>query len=186
MKNNFFIKAKNWIKNSKDKKLKKYAEIIHKKIKITANVVTLLSFICGTASVYFLFKNHGLFVILLFLSVFFDNLDGTLARMEKKKGKDWLLDLISDRIITLLILLKIAVVSDISVMMLITLFYMAVFTLVAYGMIKHKKDIKYVLMMIAVYGLIVFKFYILGVYLLFFTTFLSFIWIIPQLNERKK
>ena len=57
------------------------------KCKITPNMLTTVSWILGLSSAYFLFKNDNLFIILFLLHLFFDMLDGSVARIGKKQTK---------------------------------------------------------------------------------------------------
>lgn len=56
---------------------------------VSASMLTIFSFLLGLLSIYFLFVNKFLFVILILLHLFFDGLDGSLARYQKKVSKLW-------------------------------------------------------------------------------------------------
>lgn len=76
-----------------------FAQIFHEKIGLSPNQITFLSFLTSLASVFFIFfRNLPIGLLLLFLSLFLDAIDGTVARkykLETKMGQ-WL-DIISDR-----------------------------------------------------------------------------------------
>ena len=96
-----------WSRNFRTKKMEPLARFFFK-IKITANRMTLLSLLSGILSVYFLFNNHYLFILFGILHLFGDSMDGIIARVSKPHKYGRYFDLISDRIVALLLLLKIA------------------------------------------------------------------------------
>src|SRR3989344_5008019 len=77
-----------------------------RKIGITANHLTSLSFILGVVAVWFLFDNHFYFVFFGLFHLLMDSLDGVLARSTKVTlfGKHF--DTISDNLLLALLLLK--------------------------------------------------------------------------------
>ncbi len=75
---------------------------------LSANMVTTLAFLLGLSAVYFLFKSHFWFVLLGILHLIADGLDGWVARSSKVTVFGRYYDLISDRMITFLCLIKIA------------------------------------------------------------------------------
>ena len=75
---------------------------------ISANMMTLFSLLAGLAAVHFLFSNHLLFVILAAVHLIADGLDGLIAKASQPTKFGQYFDLISDRIIAFLILLKAA------------------------------------------------------------------------------
>ncbi len=75
---------------------------------ISANIVTTLAFFLGLSAVYFLFKDPFWFVIFGILHLIADGLDGWVARSSKVTAFGRYYDLISDRMISLLCLIKIA------------------------------------------------------------------------------
>lgn len=96
------------------------------KMGISANLMTGISFLLGLGAVYFLFTNYWLFLILGILHLLADGLDGVIARasQETKLGKH--LDHFSDRIIELLLLIKIYLyLQDYYVLIVIALFILA-------------------------------------------------------------
>ena len=76
---------------------------------ITANQVTALSLISGLLAVYFLFTNYYLLVLFALLHLIFDGFDGVIARLTKTSIDGKYLDLITDNMITLGILIKVAI-----------------------------------------------------------------------------
>lgn len=74
---------------------------------ITADSMTFFSLICGLCAVYFLFLNHTLFLIFMFLHLLADTLDGVLARLSRPTSYGKYLDYGTDQSIALLTLLKI-------------------------------------------------------------------------------
>jgi phosphatidylglycerophosphate synthase len=74
---------------------------------VKPNMMTMAAFIVGLIAVYFLFENNSLFVVFILLHLLFDILDGQIARISNHTTNfgAWM-DHISDRSITLLILIK--------------------------------------------------------------------------------
>jgi len=77
------------------------------KLKLTANHLTLFSFLLGLTAAYFLFQNHSLFIIFILLHLLTDGLDGVLARLTQPTKFGEYFDHITDQIIAFLFLLKI-------------------------------------------------------------------------------
>ena len=77
------------------------------KIKVTANILTTLAFICGLSAAYFLFADYRLFVLFIILHLFLDGLDGVVARITKPTTFGDYFDHITDQIVGLLLLGKI-------------------------------------------------------------------------------
>ena len=75
---------------------------------ISANMMTVFALIVGIVAVYFLFNNHLLFVILGMVHLLADGLDGLIAKASQPTKFGQYFDLISDRTIAFLILLKVA------------------------------------------------------------------------------
>jgi phosphatidylglycerophosphate synthase len=76
-------------------------------LKLTANHLTFFSLILGVVAIYFLFQNHLLFIVFAALHLLADSFDGILARLTKPTVKGKYFDYLSDRTITLLLLVKI-------------------------------------------------------------------------------
>ena len=79
------------------------------KLNITPNYITTLSLLAGLSASYFLFENNIMFITLILLHLYADALDGVIARTinnQTKFGKHY--DFITDRIISLAILIKIS------------------------------------------------------------------------------
>ncbi len=77
-----------------------------RKLSITANQLTALSFLCGLISVYFLFRIHWLFIFFALLHLFLDGLDGVLARITETTERGKFFDHSVDRMIIFLVMLK--------------------------------------------------------------------------------
>lgn len=78
-------------------------------INIHPNLLTGLSLITGLLSAHFLFYSNKLFILFICLSLFFDILDGHLARYSNKTTKfGALFDISSDRFVQIALLLKAA------------------------------------------------------------------------------
>jgi phosphatidylglycerophosphate synthase len=74
---------------------------------INANILTVLSIISGGAAAYFLFDKYWLFVLLAFLHLLFDALDGVVARQSPENSYGRYLDLGTDSFVTILLLVKV-------------------------------------------------------------------------------
>ncbi|MBR9683586.1 hypothetical protein GOV03_03530 [Candidatus Woesearchaeota archaeon] len=93
------------------------------KLKLTANIVTSLSFILGIIAVYFLFQNHLLFIIFAIIHLIADALDGVLARLTKPTLFGKYFDYLTDRLISLLVLIKIYLyLQDYFILLILALF----------------------------------------------------------------
>ena len=76
---------------------------------ISANLITLFSFVMGVLAIYYLFTNQFLFILFTILHLIGDGLDGVIAKVAKKETKQgYLLDHLSDRVVALLNLLKLS------------------------------------------------------------------------------
>jgi phosphatidylglycerophosphate synthase len=99
-------------------KFKSFVENLVKRVfykKISANQMTILALILGVLSAFSIFlsgiliwKIHLIIcaVILMFLSFFFDALDGALARIESPTAFGGVLDIFSDRTVEVLIIIS--------------------------------------------------------------------------------
>lgn len=76
-------------------------------IGITANHLTLLSLICGILAAYFFLVNWWWLALFSLLHLLFDSLDGVVARLTAESAAGKYLDLASDSIPVILILIKI-------------------------------------------------------------------------------
>ncbi len=97
-------------KGYRDDRLRPLAEWLAKK-KVTATHVTSLSLVSALTAVWFLFSDFYLFTLFAVLHLFFDALDGVVARvysknMERENLSGWYYDSITDSLFTLLILVK--------------------------------------------------------------------------------
>jgi phosphatidylglycerophosphate synthase len=100
----FMEKTRNW----RTKKLYKVGKFLLK-IKLTPNILTTFSLMCGIAAIYFLFNNYLWFTIFAVLHLFFDAIDGVAARASKSTLFGSYYDHITDSLITLLAICKIGI-----------------------------------------------------------------------------
>jgi phosphatidylglycerophosphate synthase len=82
------------------------------RIGITANHLTLLSFLSGLVAIYFLFSNHTLFVLFGIIHLFFDSIDGVLARLTNITTFGKYFDFFTDGFITIALLTKAYLFTD--------------------------------------------------------------------------
>lgn len=81
------------------------------KLNVSPHLLTLISFLFGIGSVYFLFANWTGFVLCMLFAIIFDILDGGLARYSMKDSAlGFYLDNLNDRLINLLLLFKFCIV----------------------------------------------------------------------------
>ena len=73
---------------------------------ISANTMTTISLILGILTVYFLFSNHLLFVVFAILHLIADGLDGLIAKASQPTKFGQYYDLITDRTIAIITLIK--------------------------------------------------------------------------------
>ena len=99
------------------------------KLGITANHLTLFSFLLGLAAVWFLFDNHFYFVLFGLLHLCFDSLDGVLARATKATAFGTSFDTLSDNVLVILLLVKSHAVFDNNVYALAAVLYALMLTL---------------------------------------------------------
>jgi len=90
----------------RSKYLARLAKLLVKK-GITANQLTTGGHILGLLSIYFLFNNHLLFVILFSLHLLFDAFDGVVARLTKPTTFGDYYDHVGDQVVAFALLLKI-------------------------------------------------------------------------------
>ena len=100
-------KITDWFRILRSKHLEPLAKFLFK-IKITANLMTLISLFSGIIAAYFLFNNYKLFLIFGIIHLFGDAMDGIIARVSKPHKYGRYFDLIADRIVAVVLLLKIA------------------------------------------------------------------------------
>ena len=89
----------------RSKRLKRLAVFLVSK-KITANHLTLISFISALLAVYFLFNQWHLLVIFTALHLTLDAVDGVVARISGENYSGKLLDSLSDNLPIFLLILK--------------------------------------------------------------------------------
>lgn len=111
------------IKRTKDKILSPITLFLYKTLGLSSDSLTKLSFFSGVLAAFFMFKFHSLFILFLVLSVFLDVFDGAVARIEKKKNVNWLIDVASDRAVCFVILLHIVINTPSQYNILILIFY---------------------------------------------------------------
>ncbi|MBS3076038.1 CDP-alcohol phosphatidyltransferase family protein [Candidatus Pacearchaeota archaeon] len=76
------------------------------RIDISPSMLTIISFILGIVSIFFLFTNKIIFIILILLHLLLDGLDGSLARYQKKVSKIWGdIDYYSDHIVLICLII---------------------------------------------------------------------------------
>lgn len=97
------------------------------KLKVSPNMITSLSFLSGLVAAYFLFQNYWLFFIFGVLHLLLDGLDGVVARKANKETKlGMYLDLITDRLVNLVLLIRISFfLADYYVILVIMIFFMS-------------------------------------------------------------
>jgi len=79
---------------------------------VSANAITILSFITGFLSAIFILWSPWIAVILLLLSGYFDILDGTIARIQNTSSTfGTMLDILSDRFVESFIIISIFIVQ---------------------------------------------------------------------------
>ncbi len=106
--NNFFQNKNNkksFVRKIQDFLLSPFCLFLHK-IGFNSTTLTILNFVLGTLSVYFLLnKNFGYFFVFFLLSMVSDSFDGLMARLTKNPSKVWgKMDLLVDGWIRLLVL----------------------------------------------------------------------------------
>jgi hypothetical protein len=96
------------------------------KFKISANLMTFISFVFGLTTVYFLFQNYFLFILFASLHLLADGFDGILARLTQTTLHGKYFDFLTDRTITLLILAKMYFyLQDYYLVLVILLFFLS-------------------------------------------------------------
>jgi len=103
---NFDQRIISWFRELKSKKLKEVGRFFLK-IKISANLMTTVSFLSALLAVYFLFDNYWLFFLFGAIHFLADGLDGVIARVagETKFGQYY--DYFTDRLAEFLLILKV-------------------------------------------------------------------------------
>jgi len=122
---------------------------------ISANMMTTFSLLLGLVAIYFLFSNHLLFIILAVVHLIADGLDGLIAKASKETIFGKYYDSISDRIITLAILIKVALyLGDYYFFIIIGMFVLT-------HLIYFSSKLKYPVIFVRTGSLIVLAFYVL-------------------------
>jgi len=91
---------------------------------ISANVMTGVSLVLGCLSVYFLFTNYWLFLILAIFHLLADGLDGVIARVSKTSKFGDYFDYFSDRLVVVLIYISLYLVIKDYVVLIVLLLYL--------------------------------------------------------------
>lgn len=97
-----FVEKTRWFRSKKFNTFGKFCL----KAGLTADRATFLSFIAGLLTVYFLFTNDILFVVFGLSHLLFDGLDGVIARASKTTNFGRYFDHLTDRCISLFLLLR--------------------------------------------------------------------------------
>ena len=92
---------------SREKKLGSLAQNLIK-LKISANLMTFISLVCGLLAIYFLFNNYLLFFLFALLHLLADSLDGVIARLTKSTVFGKYFDGLTDGLVTFLAIGKTA------------------------------------------------------------------------------
>ena len=95
-----------WTRRFRSKNLGRIAKLLVNK-GITANQLTTAGHFFGLLSIYFLFNNHLIFVLLFCLHLLVDAFDGVVARLTKPTVFGDYYDHIGDQVIAFALLLKI-------------------------------------------------------------------------------
>lgn len=122
----WFLKKSRTVRSQK---LKDVASKLRKR-GITADHLTLLSFLAGLVAVFFLFRNHKLFILFGIIHLFFDGIDGVVARLTKVTVFGTYFDFITDGLIGIFLLAKtFMVVNDYYIIVFI---FLTIFTQMIY------------------------------------------------------
>ncbi|OEF97480.1 CDP-alcohol phosphatidyltransferase family protein [Desulfuribacillus alkaliarsenatis] len=113
------------------------------RIGMTANQVTVLSFVTGvSAGLFALFGQFYVALIVLWISGFLDAVDGTMARMTKTSGWGTVLDVTFDRIVEISIILALAYQFPEAIWTLLLLSVAIIFSMTVFltvGAVSEKK-----------------------------------------------
>lgn len=169
-----FYAIRDQIKAYKNKKLYPLAEFFYKKCEITSNKMSFLGLICGISSVFFLFSHHYIFIALITIFMIADIFDGAIAQFENKKN-GWLVDNITDRLISASLIIGFAMHNNFANPFLILAAYLLVHIFYIYEKLILKKDPKILHPDGILLFSFIFSFYEFGIYFLFYATLLNFI-----------
>lgn len=177
-----FYKIRDRIKAYRTAKVLKVAEFLYKK-GLTSNMLSVLGLICGLAAAFFLFKDHTVFVILIFIAILLDNLDGPISRVEKKKGEGWIVDIACDRTVTMALLIALALnIENAFVWPTIAIFLFTNLFLI-YEKLVLKRNLKMIHVDVSLQILLIFSFYQFGLFLLLISTLINFFLMLLQLKK---
>lgn len=122
------------VKTGKDFILKPFFKVLTF-VRITPLFISIIALILGIAAAFYLSISRQIFLILIALSVFFDMVDGGLARYQKKASeKDFWLDYICDRIVVFSVMIGVVFSTDIGILyLLVPLAYLLVHLIYAWN-----------------------------------------------------
>lgn len=103
---NFMLRVRAW----RSQKLKPIGKILLW-LKLTPNILTTLSLLCGLLGIYFLFENYLWFCLFALMHLLFDGIDGVVARLSTCSQFGDYYDHIADSLVTFLALAKIGLYS---------------------------------------------------------------------------
>ncbi len=152
---------------------------------ISANVMTTFAFLVGLGAVYFLFQNHLFFILLGLLHLTLDGIDGVIARASTPTlfGKHF--DNASDQLIGILLLLKIAFVTqDYVVYLIATIVFVGQLFYILSKLTAPAFFSRMSLMLLLFFDQVTLGFLVAGVIGLY-TLALQLAWIIPKKNAKR-
>lgn len=170
----------------KNRVLKPHVEVLNRKFGITSNMLSVTGLIFGIIATFFLFENNVLFTAFILLALGFDILDGSMAKVENKKGEGWIIDVGIDRIVTTLLFGKTLFYFDIQAAELILVLFLLVNVFLIYERLVMKRELKMLHIDPTLQILYIFKAYAIGIYVLGVFYFIGFILMLIQLSKFKK
>ncbi len=182
----FYFQIKDNFKKNKNNLLQPILNFLNKKFKVNANFLSFFGFLISLIGIYFLFENNLLFLIFILIGIFFDTLDGAMAKVEKKNKKSgWLIDMVLDRSVMVLILIKSLFFLDIKFLWLLIILYILVCVFYIYEKIIRKREIEIFFGDHIVYFIFAFEYYLFAICLRLILIILSFIELLFQMRKRK-
>lgn len=180
-----FYAIRDQIKTYKNRKLYQLAGFFYKKYGITSNQISFLGLICGIGSVFFLFTYHYIFIALITIFILADIFDGAIAQFENKKN-GWLVDGITDRLISASLIISFAVHNNLASPLLFIAAYLLIHIFYFYEKLILKKDPKIIHPDGILLFSFIFYFYEFGLYFLFYATLLNFIVILKMASNHEE
>jgi phosphatidylglycerophosphate synthase len=179
-------------KKTKNKILMPVAKILKKYLRISSGDATTLSLICGILAAVYVFYPHNFFIYFILASVAFDIIDGTLAILENKNKEEqergWILDMFSDRMVVILVLLSITVNTDLEIAKNTLLLYIFTKGLVIYerGFLGRKLEITYMDRLAFIF--FIFEKYEMGIWLIMISLIFNLLEIMAhfQIGAKKR